>query len=107
MGSARLPGKVLLPLGGLPMAVLCARRAATTGRAVMLAIPDGTDDDLLADAAAAHGVTFRRGALDDVLSRFMTAIEDLDDDAVVVRLTADNPFPDGAFVDFVIETLLQ
>ena len=89
------------------MAVLCARRAATTGRSVILAIPDGADDDPLADAAAAHGVTFRRGALDDVLSRFIAAIEDLDDDAVVVRLTADNPFPDGSFVDFAIETLLE
>jgi aryl-alcohol dehydrogenase-like predicted oxidoreductase/spore coat polysaccharide biosynthesis protein SpsF (cytidylyltransferase family) len=98
---------VLLPLAGLPMAVLCARRAATTGRSVMLAIPEGADDDPLAAAAAAHGVTFRRGALDDVLSRFMAAIEDLDDDAVVVRLTADNPFPDGSFVDFAIKTLLE
>jgi aryl-alcohol dehydrogenase-like predicted oxidoreductase len=73
----------------------------------MLAIPEGADDDPLAATAAAHGVTVRRGALEDVLSRFMTAIEDLDDDAVVVRLTADNPFPDGSFVDFVIETLLE
>src|SRR5688500_14987486 len=85
VGSARLPGKVLLPLGGLPAAVLCAKRAATTGRSVMLAIPEGTADDPLAEAAAAHGVTFRRGALDDVLSRFMLAIEDMDDDAVIVR----------------------
>lgn len=107
VGSTRLRGKVLLPLGGLPIAVLCARRAATTGRSVVLAIPTGADDDPLADAAAAHGLAFRRGALEDVLSRFMTAIEDLDDDAVVVRLTADNPFPDGSFVDFVIETLLE
>ncbi|MEO5741819.1 MAG: aldo/keto reductase [Vicinamibacterales bacterium] len=107
IGSTRLPGKVLLPLGGLPMAVLCARRAATTGRSVMLAIPEGADDDPLADVAAAYGVTFRRGALEDVLSRFMAAIEDLEDDAVVVRLTADNPLPDGSFVDFAIETLLE
>ena len=107
VGSARLLGKVLLPLGGLPLAVLCARRAATTGRPVMLAIPEGPDDDPLAEAAAVYGVTFRRGALEDVLSRFMAAIEDLDDDAVVVRLTADNPFPDGSFIDFVVETLLE
>ncbi len=73
----------------------------------MLAIPTGADDDPLADAAAAHGVPYRRGALHDVLSRFMVAIEDLDDDAVVVRMTADNPVPDGSFVDFVIATLLE
>jgi spore coat polysaccharide biosynthesis protein SpsF len=72
----------------------------------MLAIPEGAADDPLADAAAAHGLTFRRGAREDVLSRIMAAIEDLDDDAVVVRLTADNPLPDGLFVEFAIETLL-
>jgi len=42
---------VLLPLGGIPAAVLCAKRAATTGREVVLAIPEGPDDDSLAEAA--------------------------------------------------------
>jgi aryl-alcohol dehydrogenase-like predicted oxidoreductase/spore coat polysaccharide biosynthesis protein SpsF (cytidylyltransferase family) len=73
----------------------------------MLAIPEGPEDNNLADVASAYGVNFRRGASEDVLSRFMLAIEDLDDDAVVVRLTGDNPFPDGSFVDFAIETLLE
>jgi spore coat polysaccharide biosynthesis protein SpsF len=98
---------VLLPLAGLPVAVLCAQRAATTGRSVMLAIPEGPDDDLLAETAAAHGIAFRRGSPENVLSRFMTAIEDLEDDAIIVRLTADNPLPDGSFVDFAIETLFE
>jgi spore coat polysaccharide biosynthesis protein SpsF (cytidylyltransferase family)/aryl-alcohol dehydrogenase-like predicted oxidoreductase len=107
VGSARLPGKVLLPLGGLPLAVLCARRAGNTGRQVVMAIPDGSEDDGLAAAAASHGVPIRRGALDDVMSRFAAAIEDLDDDAVIVRLTGDNPLPDGAFVDFAVDTFLK
>jgi spore coat polysaccharide biosynthesis protein SpsF (cytidylyltransferase family)/aryl-alcohol dehydrogenase-like predicted oxidoreductase len=106
-GSARLFGKVLLPLGGLPIAVLCARRAANTGRPVIVAVPENASDDRLAQAAAAHGVTCRRGPLENVMSRFMAAIEDLDDDAVIVRLTADNPFPDGALVDFAVATLLE
>jgi len=103
--SARLPGKVLLPLGGLPLAVLCARRAATTGLPVVLAVPDGPADDALAAAVAALGVAVRRGPLDDVLARFVAAMEGLDDDAVVVRLTGDNPLPDGAFIDFGIASL--
>lgn len=103
--SARLPGKVLLPIGGLPLAVLCARRAATTGLPVVLAVPDGPADDALASVAGAHAIAVERGPLDDVLSRFIAAMRGLDDDAVVVRLTGDNPVPDGAFVDFAIASL--
>jgi spore coat polysaccharide biosynthesis protein SpsF len=106
-GSTRLPGKVLLPLGDVPLAVLCAKRAATTGREVVLAIPAGSDDDALARVATAHGVAFRRGSLHDVLSRFIAAIDDMDDDDVVVRLTADNPLPDGPFVEFAVGSLLK
>lgn len=107
VSSARLPGKVLLPLGGFPLAILCAMRAANTGRSVILAIPDGAEDDPLADAALNYDVEFCRGPLEDVMSRFMVAIEDLDDDDVVVRLTGDNPIPDGSFVDFAVQSLIE
>ena len=102
--SSRLPAKVLLPVGGLPIAVVCARRAANTGREVIVATSDLPSDDLLAATLDDHGVRCFRGDLDNVLKRFVDAIAGLPGDEIVVRLTADNLFPDGAFIDVMVET---
>lgn len=103
--SERLPAKVLLPLGGLPIAVLCARRLANTGLDVVLATSDTASDDLLARTAAEAGVRVFRGSLDDVLGRFAACAADLAPEDVVVRATGDNPLPDGAFVQSLVDRL--
>jgi spore coat polysaccharide biosynthesis protein SpsF len=100
-GSTRLPGKALLPLGGLPIAILAARRVAGPGKRVVLATSDQAQDDVLADEAQAHEVEVFRGSLDDVLGRFVGALGDAPDDALVTRLTGDNPVPDHRLVDEV------
>ena len=103
LGSSRLPGKALLPVGGVPAAVLCAQRAGNLGRQVLVAIPEGVDDEILASMLSRHGIPFMRGALEDVLGRFVDATADLPDHACVVRLTADNLFPDGEFIERLLE----
>ncbi len=89
------------------MVVLCAQRAGTTGRTVVVAIPEGASDDLLAETLTSFRVSFVRGPLDDVLARYVAATADLPQDAVVVRLTADNLLPDGDFVERVAARLMQ
>ncbi len=96
--SARLPAKVLLPINGLPMAILAAKRAANRGLAVIVATSQDSSDDLLAATAHSYDLEVFRGALDDCLGRCAAAIEHLDDDAIVIRLTGDNVFPDGEFL---------
>lgn len=98
LSSSRLPGKVLLPLGGMPLAILAARRAMRGGHDVVLATSEEASDDLLASAAQRHAIPLCRGPLDDVLGRFLKATEDLPDEAICVRLTGDNSFPDGDFI---------
>ncbi|MBX7460378.1 aldo/keto reductase [Qipengyuania huizhouensis] len=100
-GSSRLPGKALLPLGGMPLSILAAKRAANTGKRVILATSVEQSDDVLAQEAAAWGVEVVRGPLKDVLARFLKAIEGLPDNALITRLTGDNPVPDGALIDEV------
>ena len=99
MSSGRLPGKALLPVGGLPAVVLAALRAANAGRQVVVATSDQPADDLLAQTVVAAGIACVRGSLDDVLDRFVQACGDLPAAAMVVRLTADNVFPDGEFIE--------
>lgn len=100
--SSRLPAKVLLPIAGMPLVVLAARRAANTGLAVVVATSREPSDDHLCAACAEAGIAIHRGDIDDVLSRFSGAIEGLPDDAVVVRLTADNCIPDGALIESIV-----
>src|SRR5690349_24219800 len=93
--SSRLPGKAMLPIAGVPMVVLAARRAGNQGHQVVVATSDESSDDDLADLCESDGLAVVRGPLDDVLGRFVIASEDLDDADVIVRLTADNVVPDG------------
>jgi spore coat polysaccharide biosynthesis protein SpsF len=103
----RLPAKVLLPLAGVSLAILCAKRLGNTGHEVVLATSSDATDDALFNCATRANVRVLRGSLDDVLDRFVTSVEDLADDDIVVRATADNPVPDGAFVDFLVESFLR
>lgn len=105
--STRLPAKVLLPVAGYPLVVLAAKRAANTGRHVIVAISDEDTDDYLAEVLTASEISFFRGSLRNVLSRFLAALESFEDETVVVRLTGDNVFPDGYLVDEVEKDFLQ
>ena len=96
--STRLPAKVLLPVGGLPLAVLCARRLGRGGLPLVLATSSDPSDDELVDTVAGAGVAVVRGPLDDVFARFALASKDLGDDDVLIRATADNPVPDHELV---------
>jgi spore coat polysaccharide biosynthesis protein SpsF (cytidylyltransferase family)/aryl-alcohol dehydrogenase-like predicted oxidoreductase len=107
MGSSRLPGKALLPLAGLPSAVLCARRAASRGHEVVVAIPENESDDVLAEVLATAGLKFIRGPSEDILKRFVQATAELPPEALVVRLTADNVFPNGEFLEGLIQEFLK
>jgi spore coat polysaccharide biosynthesis protein SpsF len=97
--SSRLPGKVLLPIRGLPMAVLAAKRAGNTGRKVVVATSTEVTDDGLAKTIEEYGVTCFRGNLDNALNRIVSALAGYSDDTIVFRLTADNVLPDGEFLD--------
>jgi spore coat polysaccharide biosynthesis protein SpsF len=101
--SSRLPAKSLLPIGGLPLAVLCARRLGSAGHQVVLATSEDASDDLLALTAQRAGLEVFRGSLNNVLQRFVRCTADLGDEDIVVRATGDNPLPDGRFVGALIE----
>ena len=105
MSSTRLPGKALLPIRGLPSVVLCAKRAANTGLDVCVATSDSSSDDVLCDTLGNHGISYVRGPLDNVFERYLIAAYGLPDETIVVRLTADNMFPDGSFIEHMAEQM--
>ncbi|MDW2402504.1 aldo/keto reductase [Vibrio sp. 1262-1] len=102
--SSRLPGKVLLPIGGYPLAVLAAKRAKQNSDfdVRVLTSKEQTDDHLCRQLQE-YEVPFFRGDLDDVLSRYVSALTDYLDETIIVRLTADNIFPDSGFISEVVD----
>lgn len=97
--SSRLPGKVLLPIQGMPLAVLAAKRAANTGRDVIVATSLEPSDDGLASLIQSYGLRCYRGSLENTLGRVVSALSAYNDQAIIFRLTADNVFPDGQLLD--------
>lgn len=103
LSSSRLPGKVLRPLGGRTVLSWVIRAAQRTHNldTVILATSDDSSDDPVADEAARCGAEVVRGPLDDVLARYVKAVDEHPCDAVV-RLTADCPLHDPALIAQVV-----
>jgi len=104
MGSSRLPGKVLLDIGGEPMLVRVAERArrAATLSGVMVATTDDPSDDLVVKLCRERGYAVYRGSAQDVLDRYHQSAHGQNAD-VVVRLTGDCPVIDPLVIDRTVE----
>jgi len=100
MGSKRLPGKVLLEIGGRPMLawVVERLRRAKTLDAVIVATSTASEDDLLDKFCRKQGYPIERGSLLDVLDRIYQAARRQAAEAIV-RITADCPFSDPGLID--------
>lgn len=94
MGSTRLPGKVLEPLGRHTLLAHCIRRlqAADVGPVVVATTTESADDAVVAEARRCGAQIFR-GASDDVLARFVGVAEEFGG-RYLARATADNPAVD-------------
>jgi spore coat polysaccharide biosynthesis protein SpsF len=104
MSSSRLPGKVLRPVLGEPMIGRQIERLKRSERLTGLTIATSTDasDDVIEAYANQIGVACHRGPLDDVLGRFIGALEAAGNPKTFVRLTADCPLADWRLVDACI-----
>lgn len=106
LASSRLPDKPLADIGGLPMVVRVARRAALSGatRCVVAA-----DDSRILAACAQHGVAALATRADhpsgsDRLAEACAALG-LADDEVVVNVQGDEPLIEPALIDAVAAEL--
>jgi spore coat polysaccharide biosynthesis protein SpsF len=93
MGSTRLPGKVLARIGRRSVLEHCVRRLERSGYPVVVATTDRGEDDIVDRTARELGAGVYRGAVDDVLRRFIDAATAFGF-TEVIRATADNPFVD-------------
>lgn len=103
MTSTRLPGKVLMPLGGRPMleCLLARLRRVSLADRIIIATTTNATDDAIARFCENNSVDCYRGSEHDVLSRYAEAAQRYGADTVV-RITSDCPLLDPALVDHVI-----
>ncbi len=101
--SSRLPGKVMLPIMGVPMLARMIERVsmARTLDAIVVACPVGTEDDVIEEIAFDAGVSCFRGSESDVLARVVGAAQANRAD-VIVELTGDCPLHEPALIDKVV-----
>ncbi len=107
MASSRLPGKVLLDIGGEPM---LRRVFARTSRArrvdrVLVATTTEASDDPVASYCEAQHIEYSRGSQFDVLDRYYQAALRYQAN-IVVRITADCPAIDPVLIDSAVAELL-
>lgn len=93
MGSTRLPGKVLLPFGDTTLLGWILRRLCDLPWQTVVATSSLEQDAKISDYCAQQGIECFRGSEQDVLDRYYKCATTYAFDHVI-RLTADNPFPD-------------
>jgi spore coat polysaccharide biosynthesis protein SpsF len=105
MSSRRLPGKVLAPVLGQPMIQRQIERIRHARRLDRLVVATSItrDDDAIAELCSAIGQPCFRGSLDDVLGRFVGALDAYGPADHVVRLTADCPLIDWSIIDRCVD----
>ena len=108
MGSKRFPGKMMASFAGLTIIdwVLGRAKRAKKVDEFVLAIPESTENNVLAEKGQHYGYTIIRGAEEDVLSRFAKAAL-LTNADIIIRVCADNPFICPNEIDRLIKFFLK
>lgn len=108
MGSTRLPGKVLIDLGGesvLARVVRRLRRADLMDEIVVATTALAADNAIVSECAR-FSVPVFRGQENDVLDRYYQAAHWINADAIV-RITSDCPLIDAEITDNTIRAFIS
>ena len=104
MGSTRLPGKVIRPIGGKPLLEYILNRLSRLVHpaTIVVATSDLAQDAPVADLCKGTGTECFKGSEVNVLERYYKCAQQHGFENVV-RLTGDNPFTDLVELDRLIE----
>jgi spore coat polysaccharide biosynthesis protein SpsF len=104
MGSSRLPGKILMPLGDHNNLYYVTSRCMSIAGVdeVIVATSTLQQDDAVEQWCHGQGIACYRGSEEDVLSRYIGASEDYQPN-YVIRVTADCPFVDVEMAEQMLQ----
>lgn len=103
MGSSRLPGKILKPLGQADILTFVTERCKKIKGIsdVIVATSVLPQDDAVEKWCREHSITCFRGSEDDVLDRYVQCAKAYEPD-YVMRVTSDCPFVDYEMADEIV-----
>lgn len=108
MSSSRLPGKVLLPICGIPILEHIVNRLSHCKQVknIVIATSDDSSDDPIEDFALKKKYLIYRGSLNDVLDRYYQAATKFGFDTVI-RVTGDCPLVEPTIVDQLLNDFYE
>lgn len=103
MGSTRLPGKIMMPVDGVPLIELLTIRLSMSKELddTVVVTSESPENDILVNYLSKIGVKAYRGSENNVLARYIDAAEHYNADAVV-RITGDCPVIDSSLIDMCV-----
>ncbi|MDN4066462.1 glycosyltransferase family protein [Paenibacillus vini] len=106
MGSTRLPGKVLMPLGDSCVLDYVVERCKLIQPVAQVIVATSTrlEDDPIASWCSSHDINCFRGEEDNVLSRYYDCAKVYQPE-YIIRVTADCPFVDYHFANLTVEAM--
>ncbi len=107
MGSSRFPGKVLMPVNGVPIIKYLFERLENVPSIdeIILATTINNNDEPLVEFAKNEDIHFFRGSEENVMKRVIDAASYLDAD-IIVEITGDCPLIDPQIVEQAIQIFL-
>ncbi|PLS17890.1 acylneuraminate cytidylyltransferase [Bacillus sp. M6-12] len=108
MGSSRLLGKILKPLGNHDVLTYVVERCKKIDGVsdVIVATSALPQDDLVEEWCKSRGVSYFRGSEEDVLDRYVQAAKQYNPD-FVIRVTADCPFVDFGLASTMVMAMTE
>jgi len=108
MGSTRLPGKILMPLGSTDNLTYVTERCKKIQGVsdVIVATSSLSQDDAVEQWCVTHQLPCYRGSEEDVLNRFIEAAKPYKPD-YVIRVTADCPFVDYEMASDMVALMVR
>lgn len=108
MGSSRLPGKVMEEIESRPMAwhIVDRLRQAGSLSDVVIAVPDGPQDERIRAFADSCSIPYYAGSESDLIDRIYKTAVQFQSEAIV-RITGDCPLVDPDVVDLLVKNYLN
>lgn len=108
VGSTRLEGKILEPIGDRPLLgwIVDRLRAVKLIDRIVIATTTNTEDEKVAEFASQEGLPCVRGSEEDVLGRYINALDQYPAETVI-RATGDNPLTDPGTIDLLFAAHLK
>ena len=107
LSSKRLPYKVLMLINKLSIIEIIYRRVKSKNFKTIVATSNDETDDLFCSFLKSKNIPYFRGSLNNVKSRFLNICKKYSDNKIVIRLTADNIFPDKNLINEMIAFFLK